>query len=308
MPTFNIKKNCKVYLVTSVNGTLEKHTIQVYPDLTFSQTFEEQAINVKTLHDQDAMFEDAIINRANPASFSFTVLVQDSVTYNTLIAWLSNKNPTRDGSVEAVYSSDLYIDTGVDLFKLTKSALERATFNIQRDTLITVSLQGTASKLSLIGASGTAIPGTPVASSGASVWPKYTAFDLNGINLPNVAGITLEVVNTIEWLPCDTLHKSLNITGPADTMYPESFFVSTKSLTGTITQYLSSTNDVNLQQWSTSGTLRIRLGFTLGNYFLDINLPKVVYTNRLDTQDVFGQIYDFRLTSNSVDIYTLLQM
>jgi hypothetical protein len=308
MPFYTFKRDCKVYLVTTVNGSLQKLQLEVYPDLSFSQTFDEQAINVKTLHDQDAMFEGAVINRANPANFNFTILLNNSLEHETVGNMLTMKNPARDGSVEALYSGDLYIDTGVDIFKLTKCVFERGIYTIQRDAIVTVSVEGTAAKLSRFGNSGIAIPGA-AASSTPTVYgiiPRAVSVELDGQALPNIASISLELVNEVEWLEYDTLHKSLNVTSPADTMFPEAFVVSKKNLSGTIQQYLTDTNDDKLNSWSTNSPLNIRVGNFGPIYYLNVTMPSVAFTNRLETAEAFMQIYDFRMNTNPNSLLTIL--
>lgn len=308
MPSYSFKRNCKVYLVSTVNGSLQKHKLEIYPDISFSQTFDEQATSVKTLHDQDAMFSGAVITKANPANFSFTILLNNSSDHRTVGKMLTSNNPSRDGSVEALYSGDLYIDTGVDVFKLTKCVFERGTYQIEKDRLVTVSVNGTASKLSRFGNTGVVIPGTlsSVSPTVEGVIPRITRVDLNNIELLNISGIALELVNEVEWLNFDTLHKSLGITGPLDTMYPEAFVVSSKTLSGSIQQYVTNENQSVLNSWSIGSSLRIRVGDFGPVYYLDVNMPSVVFTNRLDTQDIFSQVYDFRMVSNTTNLTSII--
>lgn len=307
MAFYNLKRNCSVYLVTSIYGSLQQFKLDVYPDLTFSQTFDEQALDVKTLHDQDAMFEDAVINKANPASFGFTILLTNSAAHISVGDMLTNKNASRDGSVEALYSGDLYIDTGVDIFKLTKAVFERGTYQIAKASIITVSVSGSASKLERWAASGTTIPGTPVTTTAtvSGIIPRATNVVLDGIALPNIVSISLELANEVSWLPYDTLHKSLAVTGPTDTMYPGAFIVSSKTLSGTIQQYVTSTNESRLQSWSTNSNLTIQVG-DVGNYFFNVVIPSVVFSNRLDPQELFIQTYDFRMRSNPSNLTTVI--
>lgn len=302
MTTYSFKQNCKVYLV---QGNL-RWKIEVYPDLTFSQTFEEKSHNVKTLHDQNAMFEDATINKANPADFSFTCLLVKGDDFNVIGNWLTLRNGL--GSDEALTTYDIYVDNGVDIFKITKGVAVRATFQMIRDQLITVSLQGTASQLTKFGPTGTAIPGvlqvrdevhTPIII-------RRLVIELDGVVLPNIAGLTLELSNEVQWIEYDTLHKSLYVTSASDTQVPEAFVVSKKVLSGTIQQYLTDTNSDNLQSWSTNSTLRIRVGDS-SVYYLDINMPKVVFTNRIQPDVLFSQAYDFRLISSPTNVYDVLK-
>jgi hypothetical protein len=302
MPAYSFKKNCKVYLVTGNT----RFKIEVYPDLNFSQTFNETAIKVKTLHDQNAMFEDATITTANPADFNFTVLMVKGNDFNIIGDWLTTIVGT--GSDEALTTYDIYVDNSVDVFKLEKGVATRGTFLIQRDALVTVSIEGQASRLTRFGASGVTIPGVLQARDAALTPIIVRALDvlLNSVTQAHIAGISLEISNEIEWIQYDTLHKSLYVTSASDTQYPEAFVVVKKVLSGTIQQYVTDINNGNLQTWSTNSTLRIRVGDGAA-YYLDADLPKVVYTNQVQVEDLFVQSYNFRLTSSPADIATVLK-
>lgn len=292
MAFYSFKKNCTVYIV---RGS-QRWKIEVYPDLTFSQTFDEMAHNVKTLHDQNAMFEEATINKANPANFSFTSLLVTGDDFKILGDWLANP---------ALY--DIYVDTGVDIFKITQGVLSRATFQIFKDRLLTVSMEGTASRLTRFGASGTTIPGTIQTRDiiHTPVIPRALNIELDGVEVKNINGLSLELVNDVQWLEYDTLHKSLYVTSATDTQYPEAFFVSKKTLSGTIQQYLTDSNGSKVQTWSTNSTLRIRVHNGTA-YYLDVNMPKVKISSRLDPGEVFIQNYDFRMTHSPANVTDVL--
>ena len=302
MVAYSFRQNCKLYIVKGSQRWL----IDIYPDLDFSQTFSEKAINVKTLHDQNAMFENAVINSANPANFSFTVLLPTGINFAVIHRWLTERNGT--GSDEALYSYDIYVDTGVDIFKLTKGIATRATFQIARDRLVTVSIEGTASKLSRFGASGTTIPGTLQAkdASVTAVIPRALNIELDGVPIENIAGLSLELSNDVQWLEYDTLHSSLYVTSAADSQYPTAFFVSKKVLSGAIQQYVTDTNQTRVNTWSTGSTLRIRIHNGTA-YYLDVNIPSVVFTNRLQVGDLFTQSYDFRMNHNPASLDTIIK-
>lgn len=293
MPSYSFKKNCKVYIVQDVS----RWKIEVYPDLNFSQTFEEKTRKVKTLHDQNAMFDDAIITKANPLDFNFTVLLVKDNDFTIIGDWLAGASTTYD----------IYVDTGVDIFKLEKCIASRGTFLLQREQLITVSIEGQGSRLTYFGPAGTAIPGTLQARDSAltPIIIRSMQIDLDGVALPNIAGVSLELSNDIQWLEYETLHKSLYVTNASNTSVPEAFVVSGRTLSGTIQQYLTDTNNSRVQTWSTNSTLRIRVGD--GNsYYLDVNIPSAKFTNRIEVQDVFLQTYDFRMTSNPSVLSTVL--
>jgi len=294
MPSYSFKQNCKVYLVSGS----QRWQIEVYPDLEFSQTFNEKAINVKTLHDQNAMFEEAIINKANPANFSFTVLLPAGNDFNVIGNWLTTRNGL--GSDEALYSYDVYVDTGVDIFKITKGVASRATFQIYKDRILTVSIEGTASALTRFGTSGIDdIPGTVQIRDNPiiPVIPRGLLIELDGVELKNINGLAIELVNDIQWLEYDTLHNSLYVSSAADVQLPAAFVVSKKTLSGTIQQYITDENNSRMQSFSTNSTLRIRVS-NGSAYYLDVNMPKVVFTNNIQPGEVFVQSYSFRMTTS----------
>jgi hypothetical protein len=309
MANYHFKKKCIVSIVDPYNNA--RHVISSYPDLSFSQTFDEQAQNVKTLHDQNAMFEDAVINKANTANFNFTFLVNDSYSASEVIfEYALKSNPTQsDGSYRYLYDFDLYIDTGTSIFKVEFAVIEGLTLQISRDQLVTATVHGTARKLSVYGPTGTAIPGVISAPNAVrnvtGIIPGAVRVDIDAVEQPNIANISLEISNSVEWIEYDTLHKSLAVTSPSDTMYPEAFFVSNRRLSGSITQYLTDANSSKLNTWSTASSLRIRVGRSPNVFDIDINIPRVVLTNRLDTGDVFTQIYDYRMLSNPADVTTV---
>ena len=67
--SFNFLRESTVHIV--YNGS--RYRIYATPDLSFDQTFAEDAYQVKTLHDQTKMFQGSSITKANPANFSFAV-------------------------------------------------------------------------------------------------------------------------------------------------------------------------------------------------------------------------------------------
>jgi hypothetical protein len=299
--SYSFRRNCEVYLVSGSS----KWKLEIYPDLNFSQTFNETAVKVKTLHDQTAMFDEAVINKANPADFNFTVLLVKGSDFNIIGDWLTTMVGT--SSDESLTAYDIYVDTGADIFKLEKGVATRGTFAIQKDQLITVSIQGQATKLTRFGPTGTTIPGT-LQSRDASLLPiiiRSMQIDLDGVNLPHIAGVSIELANQVDWIEYDTLHKSLYVTSASDSQSPEAFVVSGKVLSGTIQQYLTEDTNSRLQTWSTASTLRIRVGDGSA-YYLDVNMPAVMFTNRLNVEEVFLQTYDFRMTHSPSSLATVL--
>lgn len=304
MPSYNFKRKVKFYVV--IGGL--KYRVDIFPDISFSQTYNEESRKVKTLHVPTNMFDAASITEANPANFNFTMPLYTSLevkpVLNLLLSYATGTSEVTLGT------ADIYVDTGVDIFKLEKAVFERGTFNISKTAVISISISGTASKLTRFGASGTAIPGAlQPQTTGNSIFleQRYMLVEVGGIAQPSVVNVSIEVVNDVQWLPNNTLHKSLAVTGPSDTVYPEGFVVSGRTVSGIVQQYLTDENRANLQSWALSVPLNIWLANTIGNYKLKFALDEVTYTNRLEPDELFMQNYDFRLVSNPTDLTTLIQ-
>ena len=68
MSGFNFLRESELHIHFGSN----RYNVKITPDLTFTQTFAEDAYSVKTLHDQTKMFRGTSITKANPADFSFS--------------------------------------------------------------------------------------------------------------------------------------------------------------------------------------------------------------------------------------------
>ena len=81
MANYSFKKEAQVFIVSGGN----RHKLDV-SSINFSQTFAETSYPVKTLHAQTNVFEASVINRANPADFSFNLpaLVEDD--FDTIVS------------------------------------------------------------------------------------------------------------------------------------------------------------------------------------------------------------------------------
>ncbi|RZK44450.1 MAG: hypothetical protein EOO61_03770, partial [Hymenobacter sp.] len=153
MAIYNFKKDTKVYIVRGAN----RYTLDVYPDFNFSQTFDETAVPVKTLHSQFDMAENAVITKANPANFNFTVPILYENDLNIVFDLLLDYET---GVPEATLkTADIYFANSSEIYKIEKCAFESGVFQLQNSAVITISLSGTGKKLSKY--TGT-IPGTVI--------------------------------------------------------------------------------------------------------------------------------------------------
>lgn len=302
MPSFNFKRNIKFYVVT--DGL--KYQLEINPDISFSQTFEEDAQKVKTLHAPKDMFSSATIVKASPANFNFTMPLHTHTEVKPILDLLLKYDDTNllETTLKAV---DLYVDTGEEIFKLQTAVFERGTFNLDKAQVVSVSISGTAAKLSKFGPSGAAIPGVLQSSTVNYALPEYIECRflevlVNGVEQKDIVGLSVEVANNVNWVPYDNLHKSLAISGPSDTVYPEAFVVSDRTLSGVVQQYLTDENIDETLTWDTNATVKISVGNVFESFKLVFDIPNAVYTSRVDASELFLNGYDFRMVSNPQDL------
>ena len=297
MAKYNIKQEAKVYMVAG--GT--KYLLEVAPDLSFSQTFTDKPTSVRTLHNQSSFFERSTIKKANPANFKFTVFFYE--------------DNTSDNSTEAVHDRllscgefDLYISTGLDRFKIQDCVIANGTYGIERSKPLSLTVSGTAAKLSRVTNvlfDDDDIPGSSasVNSSRRVLMNKQVTIQLGSNNLDistEVVAIKAELQNSIKWLENATIDDSIDVSSAASAIFPKNYYVSKKSLAGNITRYLCDNNHTQLYTFSESTPLRIKVGEDINGVFhgLDIDMPSCSYTNRSAVGDLFLQNYDWRNTSN----------
>jgi len=289
MATYNFKKQTKLYVVR--NGL--RYALDIYPDISFSQTFNETNVPVKTLHSQYNMFENAVITKANPANFAFTVPILLESDLNIVLELLMDYE---QGSEATLKTADLYVESNSEVYKLEKSVFESGTFQIVKDAFISLSLSGTARKLSKF---TDTIPGTLQTRSAKQTYNQVSAMlvAIGGVTQNYVTSVSVELKNEVQWVDFATLQNSLVISDALGTQFPEAFVVGSRTLSGTVQQYVTNeTNSVNT--WSIGGALSIQIG-TVGQLTnLQFLVPSIVYTNRLEVQDLYIQSYDWRMNSN----------
>ena len=106
------------------------------------------------------------------------------------------------------------------------------------------------------------------------------------------------------------MHGALSATTPDTSMYPSSFSLSKKILSGSITAYLTNINAAEAQTWDSSAQIQIKAGNGLSsNSFRGFNFGPATcsYTNRANTGDVFIHNYDWRMIQNPTNLADELQ-
>lgn len=301
MPIFNFKKEAKLYIVRS--GL--RYSLDIYPDVSVSQTFNETSVPVKTLHSQYDMFENAVITSANVANFSFTIPLLYENDLDIVLELLRDYDLN---NVEASLKTfDLYLETASEVYKLETAVVESGVFDIVRNSIMLLNVSGTAKKLSKF--VGT-VPGTPQVRSGTRTFGMTQSLEvmIDGAVKANIVSVSLELSNEVQWLDAKTIQNSINVTDASNTMYSEAFVVSNRTLSGSVQQYLTDENNTTVNTWKTNGTLSIKVGNAVGGYLLEAVLPSVVYTNRLDTQEIYTQSFDFRMNTNPANLATILKL
>ncbi len=291
---YNLKKSAKLYIVEGSN----RHQIEIYSDVSMSQTFDEQGYNRKTLHAQNDLHQGATITKANVANFSFTTPVKNVSTTPIVLTLGSNYT---NGTIS---SFDVYVETDNLIYKIEKCVIETLTFNIQRDAILTVSVSGTGSRVSLYStaAAPQAIPGTPVSEGAASyAVARAISTQMNAVEMISVAAMNIEISNSVTWSPYNTLHSSLQ----NNIAYPNTYSVGERRVSGSVTQFITTENVSTLiQDTSVNSTLDLKIYDTIGAAvpLLRFNLPSIVYTKRVGVDDIINRVFDFRLNTNSTTV------
>ena len=281
MPSFSFKKEVVLRLVFNNN----RYGITV-SELNFAQTFQERSFEVKTLHNQSS-FEGSVINRANPAEFSF----------NTALLYDDRHRIVFDRLLDC-QTFDLYISTqSDDVWKLENCVIQDGTFEINKSRPLRLAVSGEASKLSKY--TGT-IPGNDFTyPAPIYVVPHIVTLTLGSDDIKDsVIGLSVELQNDISWNNYNTIQGALNATNAATSMYPSNFTIGTRVLAGSISKYLKDTS-TSVLTWNDNAALRMVVQhLPAGGRGLDFNITNCSFTNRLSTPDVFREEFNWRMTQN----------
>ena len=300
MTAYNFLKESNVHLVYGGSRYLLKTT----PDVSFSQTFAEDAYEVKTLHDQTKMFQGTSITKANPADFSFTVHLTTEKDETIVKSLLTDYDAT-EGQTR-INSFDLYIVSGESTFKLNECVITNGDFNLAKGSALTLTVSGQAQKLERVGNASYSLPGSLVSASSTRT-PTLSLIDVEvgGSDVSNIISATLSVQNEISWTPYETLQSSLSVTNASNAMYPSGFTLGRRVVSGNIVQYVTSNNSSTVQSFNTDTTVRVKTVVN-GSTFLDANLANCMFTKRTTPADVFTQSFDYRLIGNPANLSTVI--
>ena len=300
MTAYNLLRESSVHIVH--NGS--RYVIKTTPEVTFSQTFAEDAYEVKTLHDQTKMFQGTSITKANPANFSFAVhLTQEKD--ESIVKSLLTDYDTSNGE-QLLKSFDLYIVTGESTFKLEGCIITQGEFNLAKGSPLILTVSGQAKQLSRVGDASYSLPGSLVSASSTRT-PTLSLLDVevDSTDVPNLATATLQVQNNINWTPFETLQNSLSVTSASNAMYPTTYTLGDRVVSGNITQYLTSNNSSTFQSFDTSANVAVKT-IVNGSTFLNANLTGCMFTKRSNVAEAFTQTFDFRLVNSPANLGTII--
>lgn len=304
MAGYNFLRESSVHIVHGGS----RYQLKTTPNVTVSQTFSEEAYEVKTLHDQSKMFKGAKVTTANPADFTFEVHLTSEKDESIVLNLLTDYDTSQTDKVLKTF--DMYLVSSKTTFKMEGCIMTEGNFELGLGSVVTLAVSGQGQKLSRVGDQNFSLPGSLVAASSTRT-PHLAILDveLDGTDVANLISSTLSVQNNIEWTPYEDVHSSLNVTNATNTMYPKKHTISERIVSGSISQYLTDNSDTvaELLTWEESGTnVRVKSLKPDGSVLLDANLDSCLFTNRLDTGDVLTASYDFRLVSNPSDLGNII--
>ena len=281
MANYSFLQEAKVYVVYGS----EKLQIDI-SSISFSQTFAEESYPVRTIHNQNNLFEGSVTNKANPANFELTIpaLIEDDikVIFNRLYD---------------VQSFHLYVVTASDVFKVETCVITTGKFNIERSRPLSITVSGEASKV----LTGQTLPSGMTLRTSSTVRTYNLTSDLSvsleGTEISShLTKISAQLQNKVEWLPYLTVNAGIG----SGIMFPTQYSLTGRTLSGNITRYLNDTTEAGAQAVGRNQALRIKAGTMIGGLFkgFDFNMTNVSFTNRIETGEVFQQSYDWRLAQN----------
>ena len=304
MPSYNFEKESEVHIVFS--GLRYKMTIS---SISFSQTFAQNNYQVKTLYNQNFLFDGSVINKANPAEFELSFPALKDTDFSTIFNLLVNYK----SGTSTLNTFDLYVATNLDVYKLETAVITSGTFVIERSRPLRMTISGEATKLSYMDSlTKDTLPGTlqSRASSLRYISRPEVAVSLASQNLSDIIGTSIELQNDIEWSPYTTVHAATSATDSSNSMYPGDFTLNKRILSGSVMRYVTDTKGTGTiapQNWSSSSPIVITAGNGTGAAFRGFSVNgNCSFTNRIGSGSVYTQSFDWRLIDNPTSLGSIL--
>ena len=293
--SYSFLRESKLYIV--YGGT--RYRIYTSSAISLDQTFAEDSYSVKTLHDQSKMFEGSIVNKANPASFSFDIPLTKEKDESVIITLLGGLTGNQ------LNKFDIYVVTTNSTFKLENAIITSASMDFIPQNPFMIRVEGEGTKLSRAGDENYSLPGSAQSESSTRtplmVYPVISLNDGSAKDMNNIISVNLQVQNEINWTNYTNLHNSLS----SNTMFPSAYTVEKRMASGEIRQYQTDNNITQFDDFSTNTDLTITAKNVSGDAdFFEVAINPVMYTARMEVADVFTQSYDFRSLDNTDPVTT----
>lgn len=262
-------------------------------EVNFSQTFQEHSYSIKTIQTAN-MFEQSVINMANPANFDLTFPAIRERDLRILFDRALDYQPF-----------DLYIESHRGNFEVKSCIITNANFIIESQRPLSMGIQGEGTKVSMV--SGDA-PGTLVERSTSRTYNRISDLDIELAGTASInnalASVSVELQNEVQWTP----YTHVNGAEQNVTMYPSAYTIRKRILAGSFTKYLLDTETVDLFKWNKNTSLTLFAGQEdAGTFFgFNMNIANCSYTNRIGTGEVFTQSFDWRMTQNPTNLSDII--
>ena len=129
--------------------------------------------------------------------------------------------------------------------------------------------------------------------------------EVGGSDVTNLVTATLSVQNNINWTPYETLQNSLGVTDATNAMYPTSYTINDRVVSGNITQFLTSDNSSTFQTFNTNTSVAVKT-LDSGSTFFNANLSNCMFTKRTEANEIFTQTFDYRLVTSPADLGSII--
>tara|TARA_Y100001937_G_scaffold105406_1_gene146236 strand:- start:622 stop:1530 length:909 start_codon:yes stop_codon:yes gene_type:complete len=300
MSGFNFLRESQLHILHGGN----RYNVKVTPNLSFSQTFAEDAYEVKTLHDQTKMFQGTSITKANPANFSFEVHLTKEKDEQIVLDLLTDYDTT--SGEQLLKSFDIFIVSNEQTLKIEGCVITQGEFTFEKGSPLILAVSGNGKKLSRVGDENFSLPGT-LQSVSATRTPTKPLLDVEvgGSDVSNLVAATLQVQNNINWTPYETLQDSLSVTNASNAMYPSGYSLNDRVVSGNITQFFTDSNQSEFQTFNTNTSVAVKT-IVDGSTFFNANLSGCMFTKRSNPSEVYTQTFDFRLVTSPSDLGTLI--
>ena len=311
--SYSFLRESKLYIVHG-SGNGVKYRLYPSSAITFNQTFAEDSYSVKTLHDQSKMFEQSIINKANPASFSFDVSLTTEKNESTLLDLaIDMDSVTAEANIEPqkLKTFQIYVQTGSTTWKLENAIITSASLDFIPNNPFTLRVEGEGTKLSRVGDESYSMPCDSSFTESSTRTPLlvYPSVTIGGSAVENIISCNLQIQNNIDWIPYDTLHSSLSVTNSSNAMFPADYTLEKRIVSGEIRQYHLNTNYNDHADFSTSVELAITGKKVSDNSdFFKITIDPAVFTSRLNPEEVYTTSYDFHSSDNTDTLATQISV